>query len=148
VINRKTCDLRASYARVRVVRSASAVVAIAISVMLMALTGVNAATGNRRALIIANAGYHHTVPLKNPLNDAALIERKLREIGFDVQFKKDLSAREFSEVLNEFSSGLDKESEVLFYYAGHGFQFNGENFLVGIDAALKSEATLHLRRSD
>jgi uncharacterized caspase-like protein len=92
----------------------------------MALTGVNAATGNRRALIIANAGYHHTVPLKNPLNDAALIERKLREIGFDVQFKKDLSAREFSEVLNEFSSGLDKESEVLFYYAGHGFQFNGE----------------------
>lgn len=142
MINRKTCDLRASYARVRVVRSASAVVAIAISVMLMALTGVNAATGNRRALIIANAGYHHTVPLKNPLNDAALIERKLREIGFDVQFKKDLSAREFSEVLNEFSSGLDKESEVLFYYAGHGFQFNGENFLVGIDAALKSEATL------
>src|SRR5262249_42233995 len=112
------------------------------SVMLIALTGVNGATGNKRALIIANAGYRHTVPLKNPLHDAALIEGKLREIGFDVQFKKDLSAKEFSEVLNEFSSGLDKESDVLFYYAGHGFQFNGENFLVGIDAALKSEASL------
>jgi WD40 repeat protein len=142
VIGRTIVDFRVTNAKVRVVRSTSAVVAIAISVMLIALTGVNGATGNRRALIIANAEYRHTVPLKNPLNDAALIGSKLREAGFDVQFKKDLSAKEFSEVLNEFSSGLDKESEVLFYYAGHGFQFNGENFLVAIDAALKSEASL------
>jgi hypothetical protein len=77
VIGRTIVDFRVTNAKVRVVRSTSAVVAIAISVMLIALTGVNGATGNRRALIIANAEYRHTVPLKNPLNDAALIGSKL-----------------------------------------------------------------------
>jgi uncharacterized caspase-like protein len=71
-----------------------------------------------------------------------LIESKLKSVGFEVQLEKNLSARGFAEVLQKFSSGLDKESEALFYYAGHGLQFHGENFLVGVDATLKSEADL------
>ena len=80
--------------------------------------------------------------LKNPSNDAALIVAKLKQLGFDVRLEKDLNARSFSETVEEFSASLDKESEVLFYYAGHGLQFRGENFLVGVDARLKGEATL------
>jgi WD40 repeat protein len=96
----------------------------------------------RLALVIANAAYVHTETLNNPLNDATLISGKLRELGFDVQFEKDVGAKRFSEIIEEFSSKLDKDTEVLFYYAGHGLQFRGENFLVGVDAKLSSEATL------
>jgi WD40 repeat protein len=117
-------------------------VAVAVSIMLAVLTPVDAAALKRRALVIANAEYVHTTTLKNPANDAALIAGRLRELGFDVQLEKDLNARRFSEIIQEFSASLDKESEVLFYYAGHGLQFRGENFLVGVDARLKGEATL------
>jgi WD40 repeat protein len=110
--------------------------------MLLALTDANAAAGKRRALVIANTQYLNTSELKNPANDASLIESKLRSVGFEVQLEKNLSAKRFSEVLQKFASGLDKESEALFYYAGHGLQFQGANFLVGTDATLKSEADL------
>jgi uncharacterized caspase-like protein len=110
--------------------------------MLLASTDVNAATDKRRALVIANTQYRNTSELKNPANDAALIASKLKSVGFEVQVEKNLSAKRFAEVLKDFSSGLEKESEALFYYAGHGLQFQGENFLVGTDATLKSEADL------
>ena len=101
------------------------------------------ATGLKRlALVIANAAYVHTPTLNNPPNDATLISGKLRELGFDVQLEKDVGARRVSEIIQEFSTKLDKDTEVLFYYAGHGLQFRGENFLVGIDARLNGEATL------
>jgi WD40 repeat protein len=102
----------------------------------------NAAGLKRLALVIANSAYTYTAPLNNPLNDATLIGEKLRELGFDVRLEKDVGARALSEIIQEFSTKLDKDSEVLFYYAGHGLQFRGENFLVGIDARLNGEATL------
>ena len=107
------------------------------------LSGDADATGLKRlALVIANAAYVHTLILNNPPNDATLISDKLRELGFEVQLEKDVGARRFSEIIQEFSTKLDKDTEVLFYYAGHGLQFRGENYLVGIDARLNGEATL------
>jgi uncharacterized caspase-like protein len=102
----------------------------------------DAAGSKRLALVIGNATYVHTSTLNNPLNDAALISSKLRELGFDVQLEKDVGARRFAEIIQEFSTKLDKDTEVLFYYAGNGLQFRGGNLLVGIDARLDSEATL------
>jgi WD40 repeat protein len=92
--------------------------------------------------VFASNDWNLTNALKNPNNDAALISDKLRELGFDVQFEKDVGARGFSEIIEGFSRKLDKDSEVLFYYAGHGLQFRGENLLVGVDARLSGEATL------
>jgi hypothetical protein len=115
--------------------------AVLITICITAPLNGNAAV-LKRALIIANATYTHTAPLNNPLNDATLISEKLRELGFDVRLEKDVGARALSEIIQEFSTKLDKDSEVLFYYAGHGLQFRGENFLVGIDARLNGEATL------
>ena len=93
-------------------------------------------------LIIANAGYQHTRPLDNPGNDAKLVADKLRQLGFQVRLERDLDARKVAEVLDDFSSQLDKETAAVFYYAGHGLQFDGENFLVGVDARLKGQSTL------
>ena len=62
--------------------------------------------------------------------------------GHNAQLEKNVGARRFSEIIQEFSTKLDKDTEVLFYYAGHGLQFRGENFLVGIDTQLNREATL------
>jgi WD40 repeat protein len=117
-------------------------IAAALSVMLAASTDVNAAAEKRRALVVSNAKYIHTAQLRNPANDATLIASKLEELGFKVQFEKDVDATRFSEIVHSFSSSLERDTEVLFYYAGHGLQFSGENFLVGIDASLKSEAAL------
>jgi hypothetical protein len=96
----------------------------------------------RRALVIANASYIHTTALKNPLHDAALIADKLDDLGFKVWVEHDLDAKQFSDVIQKFSADLDKETEALVYYAGHGLQFRGENFLVGVDAGLKGQAAL------
>src|SRR5262249_36556561 len=110
--------------------------------MTAAPSRVVAAGVKRLALVVANSSYVHTTALTNPVSDAALIGDKLRQLGFEVQFARDVGARQFSEIIEEFKQKLDKNSEVLFYYAGHGLQFRGENFLVGIDARLNSEATL------
>ena len=89
---------------------------------------------SRYALVIANSDYSHTKKLANPINDGALIAGKLQDLGFQVQYEKNLNARQLSEVIQKFAAALNKEDEALFYYGGHGLQFGGENFLVGIDA--------------
>jgi hypothetical protein len=110
--------------------------------LLVASASADAAISKRWALVIANTDYVNTSRLNNPANDANLVAAKLKELGFQVVLQKNLDARRFSEVIHELSSHIDKDTDVLFYYAGHGLQFRGENYLVGIDASLKSEATL------
>jgi Caspase domain len=107
-------------------------VAVAVSIMLAALTPVDAGALKRRALVIANAEYVHTTTLKNPANDAALIVARLLELGFDVQLEKDLNARRFSEIIQEFSASLesvriwsvDNQEELARLF----FQKNGEKY--------------------
>jgi WD40 repeat protein/uncharacterized caspase-like protein len=116
--------------------------------MLIAFAAVHAeipaahAVNKRVALVIANAEYAYTKPLRNPVNDANLIASKLHDLGFEVQIERELNAKGFSQAIQTFSSKLDKNTDALFYYAGHGLQFRGENYLVGIDAKLQSEATI------
>ncbi|MBS0270503.1 MAG: caspase family protein [Proteobacteria bacterium] len=106
------------------------------------LGATNALAEKRVALVIENSSYVHSNKLNNPLNDARLIADKLSQLGFTIQMKDDLSARQFADVISDFSSKLDRDSVALFYYAGHGLQFRGENFLVGVDATLANESAL------
>jgi hypothetical protein len=115
---------------------------LAFLTLLLAQSAASAAAPKRMALLVANGAYAQTTRLLNPPNDVAAIAAKLKELGFQVRVEGDLDARRFAEVLQEFSSALDKETDALFYYAGHGLQFRGENLLVGIDARLQNEATL------
>ncbi len=122
----------------------------ALVVALLLATGLygNAFSANRLALVIGNSNYDFTASLKNPANDAELIGGKLSSIGFDVMMKKDVNRIEIQQLINDFAKKIKEVGDdaiVLFYYAGHGIQFNGVNYMVPVDADLKSDTDIILQ---
>jgi uncharacterized caspase-like protein len=96
-------------------------------VLLVAL--VPAAAEKRVALVMGNSAYQHTAPLKNPSNDATDMAEKLRQLGFDVIEGTDLSKDEMEQRIRAFADKLTGADVGLFFYAGHGLQIDGRNFL-------------------
>jgi hypothetical protein len=94
---------------------------------------------SRIALVIGNSAYEHTGRLANPTNDAEDITRVLEGLNFRVTTGYDLDSRAFAQLLSDFSAGLRDADVALFYYAGHGLQFDEQNFLVPIDARLENQ---------
>ena len=93
---------------------------------------------NRKVLVIGNASYVDQTPLKNPINDARAVAAKLQEIGFEVTYKEDLKVREFGRALGSFERTLSNSDISLIYYAGHGIEVDGENYLIPVDAELRN----------
>ncbi|WP_395744516.1 caspase family protein [Prosthecobacter sp.] len=87
----------------------------------------------RVALVIGNGGYAAD-KLPNPPNDAALVAKGLAQAGFQVIQKTDLGREGMTTAVREFSDALKPGDVALFFYAGHGMQVKGENFLVPVDA--------------
>lgn len=85
------------------------------------------------ALIIGNGDYAEITKLKNPKNDAKLIGDTLRAIGFQVIYRYDTTQAEMEDAFREFAKTLGQNSVALFYYAGHGLQIGGKNYLVPTD---------------
>ncbi|MGQ0455965.1 MAG: caspase family protein [Hyphomicrobium sp.] len=107
------------------------------------LSLVTPATAEKRvALIIGNAAYAHAGALANPANDAKDMAASLTELGFNVILGLDLSKAEFDSNVREFSGALADADTAVFFYAGHGLQVAGRNYLVPVDAELKSERDL------
>ena len=98
----------------------------------------------RVALVIGNAAYEHTTPLRNPLNDARDVARALEGLGFEVIEGLDLDQSAFGSKLREFAQAARGAEVTLFFYAGHGLQVEGENYLVPTDAKLAEEVDLRL----
>ena len=94
----------------------------------------------RVALVIGNAAYPGA-PLRNPGNDAQAIGARLRTLGFDVQLHTNVTLREMTRAVSQFGQRLKPGSVALFYYAGHGMQVRGRNFLIPVDAQIESEAS-------
>lgn len=92
----------------------------------------------RVALVIGNADYRHSGRLVNPVNDASDFASVLRKLGFDVIEGRNLDKRGMEEKIREFGRKLDKASIGLFFYAGHGMQVDGDNWLIPIDARIES----------
>lgn len=92
----------------------------------------------RVALIIGNSDYQQVTPLDNPGNDATDLHVALEGLGFEVLLGLDLTSAEMSELANKFVAGLDTADVALFYYAGHGFQVGGQNYLVPVDAEIQT----------
>lgn len=86
----------------------------------------------RLALVIGNSQYRSR-PLRNPVNDANLLADSLKAIDFQVTVKEDLSLAEIKEAIREFSKQLSAGGVGLFYFAGHGIQIDGRNFLIPTD---------------
>ncbi len=96
----------------------------------------------RVALVIGNSAYKHAVPLKNPENDAQEITKKLKGLGFDVVTGINLKHRQFARAISTFKRKLAFADVALFFYAGHGLQINGSNYLMPVDAQLDDETSL------
>lgn len=103
----------------------------------------NASGEQRIALVIGNSAYHNS-PLSNPGNDARAMAAKLESHGFDVVSREDLTTRQISETLREFRSRLVPGGVALFFYAGHGVQIKGINYLPSVDADIRSEEDVPL----
>ena len=100
-----------------------------------------AAAQDKVALVIGNASYQNSTPLANPLNDARAVAAKLESIGFDVALHEDLTGQAFRVALGEFSEKALNADLAIAFYAGHAIEIEGKNYLIPIDAQMKSEAT-------
>ena len=96
----------------------------------------------RVALVIGNSRYDDAVYLENTANDARAMADVLRALGFTVLAGMDLDTRETEAVLRRFSRMLEDADIGLFFYAGHGMQVHGANYIVPVDAQLKRESDL------
>ena len=98
--------------------------------------------GRRVALVIGNSAYQNTTALANPANDATIMAQALRDVGFEVIDGVDLDRRGLDLKIRDFARALGTADAGLFYYAGHGLQVGGQNYLVPVDARLESERDL------
>jgi uncharacterized caspase-like protein len=117
------------------------------SVLFRALTAlsltactIEAAVADKRvALVIGNSAYQHVAQLTNPANDIA---SALKKLGFVVIQKADLTKTATDNAVREFSVALNKAELGLFFFAGHGLQHNGRNYLMPVDARVSTAAAL------
>jgi hypothetical protein len=93
---------------------------------------------DRVALVIGMADYRTVEPLDNTVNDARGIARTLEGIGFRVTTLADATAEEFRTALEEFAFRAETSDLALIYFAGHGVEVQGENFLIPVDADVRS----------
>ncbi|QIG52367.1 caspase [Nordella sp. HKS 07] len=97
-----------------------------------------AIAAKRLALVIGNSSYTHVPALANPKNDAADMAAKLKDMGFEVVSGIDLDLVALRDLTRKFIKTLSGAEVALFYYAGHGLQVNGENYIVPVDAQMES----------
>ena len=90
----------------------------------------------RYAIVIGNSDYSAIPDLPNALNDAGVMAAYFREQGYLVHHHEDITKRGFEDVLRRVLFDVDRDTEVVVFYAGHGFQIGSENYLVPVDADL------------
>jgi len=106
--------------------------------------GNPAGEGKRVALVIGNAAYTHAGELANPAYDASGMGQALEALGFAVSPGTDLTRDAMENAFFEFEAAIRDAVVALFFYAGHGLQVKGENYLLPIDANIEME--MHLKR--
>ena len=94
----------------------------------------------RVALVIGNGSYQHATRLDNPVNDADDMASALKSLGFEVIKKTDTRLSTLKKAIKTFGRNLNMAEMGFFYYAGHGIQINGINYLIPVDAACESPA--------
>ena len=101
----------------------------------------------RVALVIGNAAYDQA-PLKNPVNDARAVAQALESCGFSVIRRFDSDKQAMFEAIREFGRRIQRGGVGLFYYAGHGMQVKGRNYLVPIETDIKAEDEIEFQCID
>src|SRR6266404_6220814 len=100
--------------------------------------------GKHVALIIGNSAYQNVPRLSNPVNDGAMMAATLKDAGFDVvDYRHDLSAIETRRALRDFADRAYDADIAVVYYAGHGMEVDGANYLIPVDAKLERDTDVY-----
>ncbi|MGV3504723.1 MAG: caspase family protein [Adhaeribacter sp.] len=99
------------------------------------------------AITIGNNNYYESAKLDNPINDAKAMADVFARLGYDVIHKEDCSINDCVELLNEFDRRINEYDATIFYYAGHGFQLDGENYLTSIECQVANPNKYHCSRT-
>lgn len=114
-----------------------------IASLITSVTTLNAATGERRvALVIGIGDYNHASQLPNPVKDATRIASVLSSIGFDVTLRTNLGINDLRDSVRNFADKADTADVALVYFAGHGIEMAGNNYLIPNDAELRRDRDL------
>lgn len=116
-------------------------IALGASILTALLWTPSAALADKRvALVIGNSNYARVAPLASPQNDAAAVAALLKTIGFEtVHARNDLDITAMRRVLRDFAEQVRGADVALVYYAGHGIEVNGLNYLVAVDGQLERD---------
>src|SRR5438132_9491758 len=112
------------------------------------LCSVPAWAENRMALVIGQSAYKSVPALPNPGNDAKAVTQMLTDSGFEVVSAADLSQNQLREKVSEFAGKIaakGSDTVAMIFYAGHGLQIDGENFLVPVDVDVKRESDIPMQ---
>ena len=120
----------------------------AIMVWLLLMGASPASAANRVALVIGNSSYTSVPTLPNPRNDAEDIAAALRNLGFDVVEGRDLDRRGMADAVRRFVRNLPGSDIALFFYAGHGVQIGGDNYLLPTDVRAETTSDIKLDTID
>src|SRR6202162_1377382 len=97
----------------------------------------------RVALVLGNSAYQNVAPLANPVNDGAVVAATLKAAGFDVgDSRHDLPAAETRRVLRDFADRARDADIAVVYYAGHGMEVDGTNYLIPVEAKLERDTNV------
>jgi len=98
----------------------------------------------RVALVLGNSAYQNVAALPNPVNDGAMIAATLKDAGFDVvDSRHDLTAAETRRALRDFADRARDADIAVVYYAGHGLEVDGTNYLIPVDAKLERDTDVY-----
>jgi uncharacterized caspase-like protein len=115
--------------------------AFAAALLVICLASPSALAGKRVALVIGNSNYQNVVALTNPANDAAAIAEMFRRAAFDVvDSRRDLKSQEMRRALRDFGDKARGADIAVIYFAGHGLEVDGNNYVVPVDAVLERDA--------
>lgn len=107
---------------------------------MVCLASQPAVAGKRVALVVGNSSYQNVVPLSNPANDATAIAEMFRKAAFDVvESRRDLKNTEMRRALRDFTEKARDADIAVIYYAGHGIEVDGINYLIPVDAVLERD---------
>lgn len=113
-------------------------------VIVLIFLAVPALADRRVALIIGNGAYHDAPSLDNPVRDSEAVRGALIRLGFEVTMARDATADQMRTAVRDFAVALEGAELALFFYAGHGIQLNGVNYLIPVDAVVEREADVDL----
>ena len=106
------------------------------------------ASGEKRYALVVGNGRYVSSPLKNPVNDAQAMAATLRSFGFEVVIRENASYKDMRRAIIEFGNRLRDSGVGVFYYAGHGLQVNGHNYMVPVDAVIQGDSEVAVEAVD